>query len=186
MPLPSLYELRKILQAYETSEPYKPSVIWTRTEALSMKPKTQFFNAMEELRLDLSIKKEDLEPIAFFYERYSNKRGFVRSKYTPQRFALISRELYKATDIIFNSPEIMEFEADVAVIVNASLEKWGRIMSTWRSLGRFTHRMTDLKDFWEINSQSGGDCLDARDREIKTLKTDMIYVYRFMKFREIK
>jgi hypothetical protein len=185
MALPTLDELKHMLK--EKSEPrtYKPSTIWTRTEALAMKPKTAMFVELERIRKNLSVKKKSLKEMKLFFKRYANKGPFIADKLIHKRRVLVARDLYDTMQHVKGCQDIQNFVADINGILKESRETWGRILYLWRSIALFSDRMGDLDHFLDQHTQSGGDFLESASYEIGELKKAMVRVYVFMRRRGI-
>jgi hypothetical protein len=170
VPLPTLEELRAILKSYEDPVPSNP------LEKLSCADVRRYTKR-------LSIKKDQLHPIAVFYKNYSGKVGMIRSKFSQENVRIIGNELYRVTSIIFNDPEIVEFNRKVEHIVDYSIKKYHRVLFEWNSIGAYWRRMDRLFDFFELHSENCREFSDSRDYHVMQLKTDLIKAYLFMKRR---
>lgn len=185
MPLPTLEELKKILAEKGAPRPHKPSPVWTRTDALSIKLNTILFLELEEIKKGLSVKRATANEIAFFWDKYLSNSLFTLEKITDKRRGMLARDIYRVSEILYHSQDLRNMLRDIHEIISASNDVWGRILWVWKPLDQFSGRVEELFDFWELNSQSDGAFVEGIFYEINQLKKSIVKIHRFMNKRSL-
>lgn len=186
MPCPSLQDLLRELESYKKERPYVPSRIWTRTEALDCRREASAYLDLERRRNELGIKKDSIEPLAFFHTAYSTTGTYRPSKCSAVRFAKMTKDLYKVTNLVFNSEDIREFTNDISSIIRLGESNFGKVRQKDRRFLSFLKNMDMLQVFWDLNTKSGDGTFDGRGSEIGLLRKSMISVYIFMRCHSVE
>lgn len=185
MELPTLEELKKILAEKEYPAPFKPSSVWTRTDALSIKLNTILFLELEEIKKGLCVKRATVNKISFFPKKYMSNPHFNLEKITDKRRGELARDIYRVSEALFSARDLRQMVRDINEIISASNDVWGRVLWVWRPLDEFSKRIDELFAFWELNSQSEGEFLDGIFYEINHLKKSIVCVSRFINKRGV-
>lgn len=173
MPLPTLEELREIINSYDKA----PSE--SEASRLSKLPRSEF----ARIGVTLKISRAAVEPLSFFFTRYANKKNFVKSKCSRKNLRRLGMDLDLATSLMFNNKEIIDFYRTAGTIIDSSILRHGRVLDRFAPLKNCWCRMERLYDFYELHSGRSIGFSDSRHLHIVLLKTDMVHVYKFMKRR---
>ena len=180
MLLPTLEELKAKIEECKKEKPYKPSKIWTRTDALARSDRAMHAAEIEDRKKTLKINSKHLHELQKFYNYYACNTLYIQSKYTPRRILKTSMDVYKAASSIFCCDEILGFIEKTKYILDVSNNNFGRVMSSCGPIDTFVRRIGNLQCFWELSSSCCNGPVNLRERQVNGFKKDVVRVYAFM------